>query len=141
MKKGSVLILAIAMFAVLACPFTAGAAGEKAQAQSMASAIAAFLAEKAPVVEGSADIDGNIDWSAFACFRAGFGGYEGYLSFAEKAVAANYDMLYTSDLARIALAVGAAGSDPTAVGGHNLIEAIAKADFQSESYTDRKSVV
>ena len=51
------------------------------------------------------------------------------IELAEKAVSANYDMLYTSDLARIALAVGAASCDPTAVGGHNLIEAIAKADF------------
>ncbi len=135
MKKVSVLFLAIAMLAAFACPFTAGAANEKAQAQAMSASVASWLSKNAPVVKDSTDIDGNIDWSAFACFRAGFGGYEGYLSFAEKAVAANYDMLYTSDLARIALAVGAVGGDPTTVGGHNLIEAIAKTDFQSESYT------
>jgi len=104
-------------------------------ANAIAAKIADWQTKNSPGDLNSTDINGDIDWSAFANARAGFTGFPDYLQYINAAVSAHYGDLYLSDLARIALAVGANGGDANSVGGHDLIAAIAATDFSSQTYT------
>ncbi len=124
------LVLSISVFGVFA-----GAAGEVSQARTIADDLAAWQLANHPLNAEAVEVDGNIDWTAVALFRAGYTGYEKYLAYIDAAVKNEFDELYLTDFARIALAVGAAGGDARDVGGHDLINEIASADFDAEMYT------
>jgi len=104
-------------------------------AKAIAAKIADWQIKNAPGDLNSTDINGDIDWAAFANARAGFTGFQDYLQYINAAVSAHYGDLYLSDLARIALAVGATGGDANSVGGHDLIADIAATDFSSQTFT------
>lgn len=124
------LVLSVTVFGVFA-----GAAGAVSQARTVADDLAAWQLANHPLNAENAEVDGNIDWTAFALFRAGYAGYEKYLAYIDAAVKNEFDELYLTDFARIALAVGAAGGDARDVGGYDLINEIASADFGAEMYT------
>ena len=138
MKKYSMnAVLALLCAALLLTPFlfTAAAADtDIAAAKESALKIAAWLKTNAAIPQ-SGEIDGNVDWTAFACARSGCGIPAGYPVYIDKALRAHFDELYLTDIARIALAAGACGLDARAVGGYDLIKEIAASDFGSQSYT------
>lgn len=104
-------------------------------AKEVASKIATWQVKNATITPGSTDLDGEVDWSVFACARAGYSGYDNYLAYIDGAVSANYDNLYLTDAARIALAVDAKKGNAKSVGGHNLIDVITSTDLKDEVFT------
>ncbi|HZK38631.1 MAG TPA: prenyltransferase/squalene oxidase repeat-containing protein [Clostridia bacterium] len=104
-------------------------------AKEMAGKIAAWQVNNVTITPGSTDLDGQVDWSAFACARGGYAGYDNYLDYIDSAVSANYDELYLTDVARIALAVDAKKGNAKLVGGHNLIDFITSANLRAEVHT------
>lgn len=124
------LVLSVSVFGVFA-----GATSATADARAIADDLAAWQLANHPINSEDAEVDGNIDWTAFALFRAGYAGYEKYLAYIDAAVKNEFDELYLTDFARIALAVGAGGGDARDVGGYDLINEIASADFDAEMYT------
>lgn len=104
--------------------------------ESAAAGAAAWLLKNVPVDPQDPELDNAVDWTALALARVGNPGYEAYLAYIDGAVEANFDQMYLSDYARVALAAAAAGGDARKVGGHDLIQAIAGTDFAKEVYTD-----
>lgn len=104
--------------------------------ERIADGAAEWLLEKVPVDPQDTELDNAVDWTAIVLARGGYEGYADYPTYIDGAVKANFAQMYLSDYARAALAVGASGGDARNVGGHDLIEAIAKTDFTQELYTD-----
>lgn len=104
--------------------------------ERVADGAAEWLLEKVPVDPQDTELDNAVDWTAIVLARGGYEGYADYPAYIDGAVKANFAQMYLSDYARAALAVGASGGDARNVGGHDLIEAIAKTDFTQELYTD-----
>lgn len=104
--------------------------------ERVADGAAEWLLEKVPVDPRDTELDNAADWTAIVLSRGGYEGYADYPTYLDGAVKANFAQMYLSDYARAALAAGASGGDARNVGGHDLIEAIAKTDFTQELYTD-----
>uniref|UniRef100_UPI003FEF75D8 prenyltransferase/squalene oxidase repeat-containing protein n=1 Tax=Candidatus Fimivicinus sp. TaxID=3056640 RepID=UPI003FEF75D8 len=104
--------------------------------ERVADGAAEWLLEKVPVDPQDTELDNAADWTAIVLSRGGYEGYADYPTYLDGAVKANFAQMYLSDYARAALAAGASGGDARNVGGHDLIEAIAKTDFTQELYTD-----
>jgi len=140
MKKPGMKALAAllcAAFLLVPASFSAAAAdADLAAAKETAEQLTAWLNEETPL-PADGEIDSNADWIAFACARSGlrYGRVFIYSSYASGAVASHFDELYLTDIARIALAVGACGGDASSVGGYDLTAEIALADFGSQTYT------
>lgn len=133
MKKSTKLIsliLAIAMlFGITASAYSA---------EEMADSVTAWLQKNITVEEAAKEskIDSYLDWTVFATARYGCDSYaESYKNYIGDAVSKNFDSLYLSDYARIALAVMSVGLNPKDIGGKNLLEAIAQTDYSAEVYT------
>jgi len=130
-------LMALLCAALLLAPavFSAAAADtDTAAAKEAASDIAAWLKTNVTIPQ-SGEIDGNVDWAAFARARSGFGGQAGYPGYINKALPEHFGELYLTDIARIALAVGACGGDASGVGGYDLTAEIALSDFTAQTYT------
>lgn len=104
--------------------------------EGAADGAAAWLLKNIPVDPQDTELDNAVDWTALALARGGYAGYEKYPAYISGAVKANFDQMYLSDSARVALAAGAMGGDGRDVGGCDLIEVITRTDFTKEIYTD-----
>lgn len=139
MKKYRIKALAAllcALVLIIPAAFSAAAAdADIAAAKEAAGKIAAWQIDQLTVEQGSSELDGNIDWTAFAFARSGYGGWDGYLEYADAAVSEHFGEMYLTDIARITLAVGACGGDARSVGGHDLIAEIAGSDFGTQTFT------
>lgn len=134
MKK---ILKSFAAFLLAACLLLSTVAGVAAAGyESAADGAAAWLLNNIPVDPADTELDHAVDWAAIALARGGYAGYEAYLTYLDGAVQANFSQMYLSDYARAALAADAAGGDARSVGGHDLIDAIAKTDIAQEVYTD-----
>lgn len=131
MKKSS-KILALVLALVLIFSVTVSAYSPK----EMSESVSEWLVKNVTVNPESTEIDSNIDWTVFATLRCGENHYKSsYKAYINAAVSENSDTLYLSDFARISLAAMSAGLNPKKIGGHNLIDAIAKTDLKNEAYT------
>ena len=127
-----IVSLLLALCVVAAAAGGALAAGR----ESAADGAATWLLKNIPVDPQATALDNAVDWTALALARGGYPGYADYPAYLNGAVRANFAQMYLSDYARTALAAGATGGDARQVGGHNLLEAIARTDFTEEIYTD-----
>lgn len=123
---------------VLAITLLFGITASAYSAEEMADSVTGWLQENIAVEDAAKDssIDSYLDWTVFATARYGNDSYvDDYKSYIGDAVSKNFDSLYLSDYARIALAVMSVGLNPKDIGGKNLLEAIAKTDYSKEAYT------
>lgn len=104
-------------------------------AKAIVSKIADWQVKNAPVDVSSTEIDGNIDWVAFASARNDLTKNVNYLTYINGVVEENFTKLSLTDFARITLAVGASGGDARAIGGRDLISGISSADLNLQTYT------
>lgn len=84
--------------------------------------------------EETSFVDNLIDWTAFSLARTGKSVPTEYTDYIHAAVAASFDAMYPSDLARTVLAVTANGMDAKAIGGHDLLAALAAVDYSAQIY-------
>lgn len=84
--------------------------------------------------EETSFVDNLIDWTVFSLARTGKSAPAEYADYINAAVAASFDKMYPSDLARTVLAVTANGLDAKNIGGHDLLAALARVDYSSQIY-------
>ncbi len=133
MKKSTKLISLILAFAMLF-----GITASAYSAEEMANSVTSWLQKNIAVEDAAKDnsIDSYLDWTVFATARYGNDSYvDDYKNYIGNAVSKNFDYLYLSDYARIALSVMSVGLNPKDIGGKNLLEAIAQTDYEKETYT------
>lgn len=133
MKKSTKLISLILALAMLF-----GISASAYSAEEMADSVTAWLQKNISVEDAAKDnsIDSYLDWTVFATARYGNDSYvDDYKNYIGNAVSKNFDSLYLSDYARIALAVMSVGLNPKDIGGKNLLAAIAETDYKAEAYT------
>ena len=107
-------------------------------AEEMADSVTTWLQKNITVEDAAKDniIDSYLDWTVFATARYGCDSYaDDYKNYIGNAVSSNFDSLYLSDYARIALAVMSVGLNPKNIGGKNLLDAIVNVDYSAEVYT------
>lgn len=133
MKKSlrfiSLLLSLVMLFGINAAAYSAN---------EMADSVTTWLQKNITVEEAAKEntIDSYLDWTVFATARYGCNSYaDDYKNYIGDAVSKNFDSLYLSDYARIALAAMSVGLNPKDIGGKNLLEAIAKTDYSAEAYT------
>lgn len=133
MKKStkiiSLLLALVMLFGISASAYSAG---------EMAGSVNGWLQKNITVEEVAKDnkIDSYLDWTVFATARYGSDSYaEAYKSYIGNAVKENFDSLYLSDYARLALAAMSVGLNPRNIGGVNLLDAIVAVDYEAEIYT------
>lgn len=132
MKKQILSILAVLCVLSMLC-LTAFAAPHSAEVQK----VAAWLGNSENTqfdYEETSFVDNLIDWTAFSLARAGKAAPAEYADYINAAVAASFDKMYPSDLARTVLAVTANGMDAKAIGGHDLLAALAAVDYSAQIY-------
>lgn len=133
MKKSTKIISLL-----LALTMLFGISASAYSVNEMADSVTAWLQKSITVEEAAKNskIDSYLDWTVFATARYGSDSYaEAYKAYIGNAVKENFDSLYLSDYARLALAAMSVGLNPKDIGGINLLDAIAAVDYGKEIYT------